>query len=483
MRRSLIAATAAFAILIGGTATADVVVESTATAPTIPLRAAANEVLPGSVADDFGINLGGYGSDLFREPGAAKGEYWVITDRGPNNDVVYNGLDLKGFPVPSYSPMIMRIQVDGGAIAIKEKIAVQSKPGVGTTGLPNIAGYDDTGTAVDAKSTLGFNVNGLDTEGIVRVKDGSFWAVDEYGPSLVHIAKSGVVLKRFVPKGWAGTGSDYPIEDSLPGILLKRKGNRGFEALALTPDGKSLFIGLQSPLLNPDKATGNVSLATRILKFDLATAKVVAEYPYTFEALTVVDPTLKKVSELKLSAMVALDASTLLVQERTDNSFIVTMIRPTEENNILGSDLDDPATKPSLESFPAATAATLLQRMVSKQIVFRSFGIAGVPSKIEGMAVVDKQRLTFINDNDFSFNYDTVTARVIPGAVANQVIVVALASELPTTPDEVVAAIAAAAKKAAVKAGAKCTKVGLVSGSLVCKRAGKSNTLVWVKRS
>lgn len=496
MRRTLIAATTALTVFIGSAASADGTVDSTATAPTISLKAASNEVLPGSVADDFGINLGGFGSDLFREPGAAKGEYWVITDRGPNNDVVYKGLDLKGFPVPSYSPIIMRIQVDGAAIVIKEKIAVQSKAGVGVTGLPNVSGYDDTGTAVDAKSYLGFNVNGLDTEGIVRVKDGSFWAVEEYGPSIVHIARTGVVLKRFVPKGWAGTGTDYPVVDSLPGILLKRKVNRGFEALALTPDGKSLFIGLQSPLLNPDKATGNASLATRILKFDLAAESVVAEYAYTFEPIAVVDPTLTKVSELKVSAMVALDSNTLLVQERTDNSFLVAMIQPTDANNILGSDLDDTATRPALEAYPTATASTLMQRMLSKQIVYRSVGVTGMPGKVEGMAVVDATHLAFINDNDFSFRYDTVTASVVAGTTPTQLVVVALAATLPTTPDAVAAAIVAAEKaevarqaaaakaaaKAAIKAGAKCATAGQASGTLICKRSGKSNVLTWQKR-
>lgn len=482
MRRTLIAAMAALTLLAGGVANATPVVESTATAATISLKAASNEALPGSVADDFGIALGGFGSDLFREPGAPQGEYWVITDRGPNNDVVYNSLDLKGFPVPSYSPIIMRVQVSGTAIVIKEKIAIQSRPGVGVSGLPNVAGYDDTGTAVDAKSLLPFNVNGLDSEGIVRAKDGSFWVVEEYGPSLVHIAKNGVVLKRFVPKGWTGRGADYPVEDSLPGIFLKRKANRGFEALALSPDGKSLFIGLQSPLLNPDKATGNASLVTRILKFDLAGQKVVAEYAYTFEPLAVVDPTVKKVSELKVSAMVALDTQTLLVQERTDNSFVVSMVRVSEEHNILGSDLDDPATTPSLEAFPAASAKTLLMRMLSKQVIFRSVGIAGIPGKVEGMAVLDSQRLAFINDNDFSFSYDTATARVVPGTTPTQIVVVTLDAPLPTTPDAVAASLQAAARKTVVKVGAKCIEVGEVSGSLVCKRSGKSSVLTWQKR-
>ena len=89
----------------------------------------------------------------------------------------------------------------------------------------------------------------------MRAKDGSFWLVDEYGPSLVHVSARGKVLTRYVPKGLKLTGTDYPVVEALPAVLLHRKTNRGLEGLAQLPDG-DLVLALQSPLSLPDADAG-----------------------------------------------------------------------------------------------------------------------------------------------------------------------------------------------------------------------------------
>ena len=162
---------------------------------------------------------------------------------------------------------------------------------------------------------------------------------------------------------------------------------------------------------------------------------------------------------------------------------MVTLIEPTAENNILGTDLDSLDTKPSLEAFPTSSAKTLNTHVVSKQTVFRSVGVTGMPGKIEGMAVLDAKHLAFINDNDFSFTYDAKLAKIVPGTVTTQIVNVALTTPLPTTPDAVAkAAVAKASVKIAAKVGAVCTKAGTVSGKLICKRSAQSAKLVWTKR-
>lgn len=55
-----------------------------------------NDLLPGSVADDRGVLLGGIGSGLF--PIGAN-EYWTVTDRGPNGEVG----DARTFLVPDFT--------------------------------------------------------------------------------------------------------------------------------------------------------------------------------------------------------------------------------------------------------------------------------------------------------------------------------------------------------------------------------------------
>ena len=438
--------------------------------PAEGLAAASNSALPGSVKNDSGIKLGGFGSDLYRIPGA-KGEYWVVTDRGPNNDTVMpDGTAGLGFPVPDFSPLIMKIKVAGGSASILEKIAIQTIKGVGVTGLPNVPGYDQTPTT-PAGLPITFNVNGLDTEGVVRTKSGDFWLVDEYAPSIIQVGADGVVKNRFVPKGWKGTGTGYPVTDSLPAVLLTRKANRGFEALALSPDEKYLFIGLQSPLLNPDKKTGDASLQTRIFRMNVATKAIDAEWIYKFEAPEAVDPTSTKTTDLKLSALVALNNNIVLVQERTDNAFIVAQVALNPAQSILGGAFDTSAA-PTLESLkPTDSAVTSM--LPFKNVIFRSTTVPEMPMKVEGMAVENANTLAFINDNDFAFIYDTKAKAIVPTGVPTKFLYVTLAANLPTTPDAEVAAMAkaaAASKKATLATAAKAKASGKTPAKAGAKR-------------
>lgn len=420
--------------------------------PTKGLAAASNAALPGSVATDLGINLGGFGSDLFRQPGTF-GEYWVVTDRGPNNDTVTaSGAAGTGFPVPTFSPLIMKVTVKGPTATIVDTIPVQATKGVGVTGLPNIPTVDGVSTTVTGAAGT-YNANGLDTEGIVRTKSGDFWLVDEYGPSVIQVGSDGVVKRRFVPAGWAGTGATYPVSATLPAIYSKRKVNRGFEAVALTPDEEHIFIGLQSPLLNPDRATGDASLQTRILRMKTSTGEVDGEWVYRFEPVNTIDSSTTKTTELKLSAMVALDDNRVLVQERTDNAFIVSLVTLSPGQSILGTAYDTVGATPTLESLKPTDSA-LAPLLPFKEIVFRSTSVPEMPNKVEGMAVENANTLAFINDNDFSFSYSARTGAVTAGTTPNRFLYVTLAQPLPTTPDLTVAAANAAARAEAKAAQA-----------------------------
>jgi hypothetical protein len=65
--------------------------------PPLPLKD-----LQRSIADDRGVKLGGIGSGLF--PAEQRGDYWMVTDRGPNGQV---GADKRRtFPIPEFGPAI-----------------------------------------------------------------------------------------------------------------------------------------------------------------------------------------------------------------------------------------------------------------------------------------------------------------------------------------------------------------------------------------
>ncbi|WP_328883198.1 esterase-like activity of phytase family protein [Streptomyces sp. NBC_00299] len=368
----------------------------TATLGDIPLGAFSNALLPGSVGNDRGVDLGGIGSDIY--PAGRKGEFWTVTDRGPNGQIKVDGTKRRTFPVPGFDPAIVKIRVTGGTVRVLDAIPITTTSGKPVTGLSNQEGRDEAPYSYDARTPLAFNPNGLDTEGIVRAADGSFWLVDEYGPSLVHVSARGKVLARYVPEGLRLTGAGYPVVEALPSVLLHRKINRGFEGLAQLPGG-DLVMAVQSPLSLPDTDAGEASRTTRLLRFSPKKRAVTAEYAYRFDPVNVVDPSEDDTSELKISSVVAVGGNRLLVEERTDKAARLHLVRLDRAANILGGPWDDDTTSPALEQLddPAASGVPVL----SKRLVVDLGTVKGVPGKIEGIARVDRDTLALINDNDF----------------------------------------------------------------------------------
>lgn len=368
----------------------------TATLGNIPLGAFSNALLPGTVDDDRGVDLGGIGSDVY--PAGRKGEFWTVTDRGPNGQIKVDGTKRRTFPVPGFDPAIVKIRVSGDTVNVLDAIPITTSSGKAVTGLSNQASRDEAPYSYDASKPLSYNPNGLDTEGIVRAKDGGFWLVDEYGPSLVHVSARGRVLTRYVPEGLNLTGTDYPVVEALPAILLHRKINRGFEGLAQLPGG-DLVMALQSPLSLPDEDAGDASRTTRLLRFSPRKKAVTAEYAYRFDPVNVVDPSEDDTSELKISSVVAVGGDRLLVEERTDRAARLQLVKLDRRANILGGSYDDDTTSPSLEQLedPAASGVPVLR----KRLVVDLGKVAGVPGKIEGIARVDHDTLALVNDNDF----------------------------------------------------------------------------------
>ncbi|MFI6033494.1 esterase-like activity of phytase family protein [Streptomyces sp. NPDC051315] len=377
-------------------------VTRTATLGDIPLGPFSNALLPGTVADDRGVDLGGIGSDLY--PAGREGQFWTVTDRGPNGQIKVDGVKRRTFPVPGFDPAIVRIQVTGETVKVLQAIPLTTRSGGPVTGLSNQEGRDEAPYSHDATTPLPYNPNGLDTEGIVRAADGSFWLVDEYGPSLVHVSARGKVLTRYVPEGLNLAGADYSVVEALPGVLLHRKINRGFEGLAQLPGG-DLALAVQSPLSLPDTDAGEASRTVRLLRFSPKKKAVTAEYAYRFDPVEVVDPGEDDTSELKISSVVAVGGDRLLVEERTDKAARLHLVRLDRGANILGGRWDDEATSPSLEQLddPKASGVPVL----SKRLVVDLGTVAGVPGKIEGVARVDHDTLALINDNDFGMTDGT----------------------------------------------------------------------------
>ena len=400
--------------------------------PDLSIKEFQNAKFPGSVVNDRNVLLGSVGSDLWRSTSDAPGEFWMITDRGPNGQIRVDGKNRRTFWVPEFNPTILRVTTEGDSIRVLQTIPIVGASGKPVTGMPNLKDVDETPYDYTAQKELAFNVSGLDTEALVRTKNGEFWLGDEYGPSLVHVDANGKVLKRHVPAGTNLHGADYPVEAALPAILGKRKINRGFEGLALSSDEKTLYAVLQSPLGIPDRTTGEESRNTRGFVFDRETERVTAEYVYCFEEATAFDPRPKITrDEMKLSAVVYLNPTTLMIVERTDWVAKLYTVDLSAASNILNSKWDDPSTTPSLEALADLARADI--RALPKSLVLDLSRFKDMPEKIEGVAVIDRNTIAISNDNDFDSEeskYDDQGNNVGKGK-ASQIFVIALDKPLP----------------------------------------------------
>lgn len=411
---------------------------ATFTFPDTPISVFQNKSFPGSVANDRKVLLGSVGSDLWHGPKDARDEFWMLTDRGPNGQIRVDGSNRRTFWVPEFNPTILRVKTEEKAIRILETIPIVGQSGKPVTGLPNLKGIDETPYNYSAKEILPFNPNGLDTEGLVRASAGDFWIAEEYSPSLIHLDRNGRVLKRYIPEGLNLEGTDYPVAQALPAIYGKRKINRGFEGIALSADEKMLYLVLQSPLLNPDRKTGDVSRNTRLLVFDIASERVTAEYVYRFDVSKEFDPNPKNTpDEMKLSGVVALSPTTLLVLERTDLVAKLYSVDISQATNILNTKWDDPKTAPTLEALADPTAAEV--RALAKTLVLDLSSLDGMPEKIEGVALLDRNTIAVANDNDFDSEesqYDAAGNNIGKGK-KSQILIISLAKPLALSVERV----------------------------------------------
>lgn len=385
----------------GTTATAaaggPVTVVSDSTLPPIRLGDLNKREFPASgPIEDHGITLGGVGSDIY--PAQAPDEYWLITDRGPNGQVKGSDGKVRTFPVPTFDPALLRVKLTGTAVNVEQVVPITTTDGRPVTGVSNLDGHDEAPYDLRGDQKIAYNQAGVDPEGMVRAPNGDFWVSEEYGPSVLHISPTGTVLARYVPEGIALPQAGYPVFPTLPAILAKRQGNRGFESLAITPDGGTLYAMLQSPLALPDETEGGKSRAVRLLAISSQTGKPTGEYVYPLDDVNQFDPSAKgDESEMKISGMAWYAPDQLLVDERTDEVAKLYVIRIDPAANILGGPFDDAGHTPPLEQSDLATLKPLAKTL----LVDLTGVIQGLPKKIEGVAVRDPKTLVVANDNDF----------------------------------------------------------------------------------
>jgi hypothetical protein len=95
-------------------------VVGTAALPGISLKAFSNGLIPGSVGDGRKVELGGIGSDIFP---AGNGEFWTVTDRGPNGQIKVDGVNRRSFPGAGFDPAIVKVKGAGKKLRLVARTA------------------------------------------------------------------------------------------------------------------------------------------------------------------------------------------------------------------------------------------------------------------------------------------------------------------------------------------------------------------------
>jgi hypothetical protein len=114
----------------------------------------------------------------------------------------------------------------------------------------------------------------FDLESIQPLADGSFMIGDEFGPFLIHISGDGVVQRVIETRmdGQVLMSPDHPAlqvaASPTAGVPFRVRRSGGYEGMALTPDGQTLWALLEQPLFaaNSDQPEGQF---LRILEFSV----------------------------------------------------------------------------------------------------------------------------------------------------------------------------------------------------------------------
>jgi hypothetical protein len=383
-------------------------------------------------APEIGDGIRLYGFSGLHAVDSAGTRFFTVTDRGPNVTQTVAGEDRVTFPLPQFTPSILRLELAGDQLRIVERIPLRLPAGYADpfTGSRLISGLsnserDETPYRKGGTERLPYDPFGLDTEGVVwDARRGVFWLSDEYSPSIVEVDATGTILNRLVPEGLAVEAPGQSVRQVLPAVLAKRRGNRGMEGIALSPDGTRLFGAMQNPLNDPTQAAGAASRNCRIVTLDPrgragTVPRVTGVYVYQHEiAATVGVP---QQGDIKTGDIAAVSATALLVAERDSQAGgpfrCLYHLDLSAATNILGRDDFGGRTLEQLSDSDLRAAGVSPAR---KTFVCNVQGLGYEAEKLEGLAIVDRQTVAICNDNDFGFSGFGPDGRAIPAGVATR---------------------------------------------------------------
>ncbi|NQW43014.1 MAG: esterase-like activity of phytase family protein, partial [Bacteroidetes bacterium] len=377
--------------------------------------------------NNYSANIGTFQGIKFREGGFSGiypipftngKEFWVVSDRGVNVDAVNANPSTcrptydKIYSFPNYAPKIHRIKLNGDSIQILKTITMKRPNGSNTTGIINPTGFGSTAAELASTDTVlncaNFNAKttakdvwGIDAEGLIVDKQGNFWICEEGGPTIWKLDPNGVVINRYTP--YANLPGSQPQDIMIDSCFRYRKNNRGFEGIAITPNGK-IYAIIQSPILYPTKTIGEATRVHRILEID-PTTNVTKMYLYLNDGIIGASGSNQiRLRDWKMGDLAAINDSTFLLIDHA-------LRGTTDIKNIYTINLTGATTVTSalyggktLEAWVDSTGLSSIGiKPVKKKLFMNLLANSWSPSldKPECLAIINDSTIYVGNDNDY----------------------------------------------------------------------------------
>lgn len=345
-------------------------------------------------------------------------EFYTLGDRGPNveADAANGNVVTKLFPDPSYAPKYHKIKLmPDNTISITSSITFKRPGGTNLSGLVpsnTLGGSGEVAWDIN-QNVLPGDDWGIDCEGIVEGKDNDLWVCDEYGVNIWRFNKNdGSLINRYSPFGTV-VGGNLP----LPNDLSKKRANRGFEGVAVTPNGMVYAI-IQSPMFNPTSSVQSTSRIHRLVQLDPKTG-IVKTFVYVNDGVKANT----RVQDWKLGDLVAVNNHEFLVIEHTDrtpyskNIYKIDISSATALTTTTGF-INGPSTGLTLEQLTNAAGLSANSIVpVSKMLItdLQDYGYdqnLGM-DKPEGLTIIDENTIAVTNDNDFQVSAPALDGKIV----------------------------------------------------------------------
>lgn len=309
-------------------------------------------------------------------------QLYALCDRGPNYTIAAPEGQKSTiiFPEPTFSPFIGIIDIKKGESAILSEVISLRIDNQLITGLPTpTAQYKKGSLSVPTDFNFKYlppDVKGIDPESLDIDKEGNFWIGDEYGPRIIKANGSGEILEILSP------------ENTLPEILKNGPLNRGFEAIAVAPNGK--VYAVMESILDFNGKTKNTANFMRMIEFDPALNQT-RTFAYQFD-----QNTYRNNLSVKIGDLAVIDDTHFLIIEQG-------MTKSGMRNIIYIIDISE-ATDISNLNLPKENISTNSKvKCIKKTKLLDPRQYNWPHEKLEGIAIINESSIAITHDNDFGF--------------------------------------------------------------------------------